>query len=1032
MATNIKSRDIQINLNFFWESEDYNINPSGWVLLKSEFENQENSRVKIPYYNTSTKELLNVEWDIPEFFKQTFDYKKYGNYVPEDYNLFSRTYIPEECNLNYSSYIELYSQDAIESTVLRDSDQNEFTIKHLIEYSSKIYPARDSDQNGKKYLNNDYLIQTEEDKKNFTYHHSAQLNILDQTLVQSFKISVLKNLPELSIPCKEQILENNQIYKGTSLIWKYTIAPYMPYGILESKAVSGEIDLMMIGEEKHTIDEFKYYNSGVQGLIRMKMTSYNSDARTLEKIKFDFYDVWGKVCDMELPEMVSYNGNLLINVPLDGNILSTMHADKSYPNHIDTEKVSKDSVFLGKYLNLAKATYIDDLQSLIKTSNSPVENKLNFWHDPNIKEGLLQNWLYYIKIYFKYSDSTDYEDSPEECYYYWTNTKFNEYFYNTDPEHPNYNNRPFDVNFSVSTNIVGKNIYSEYNNISDTETIYKEKTIENNPFQVQVLVNLENNYRTLFLNTKRPNSYLKELNYGVSGINGDLDNVNQVWDTSQITSIGIDDSESQKTAITEWLLNHKKQNSRITSVTYPSTIDGTGNATINAHSWVLQDADTEADMYLTLDENFQYNMLYSYNMQEKQISAYEVIQKDIPKKDYYSCYYHWHGNDQTQHGRGYGLLDRHYKFPTNTICHINGQAPSEGGSTTDWAANSSWLPYNIKESGAFILKTDTKYVSSEVAAFMNEYDKYANTNINNIFTNNMLSYVSFKGYMGTGDFWQNPLDEYGFYIEPGHRKDWKDGLYAVLPELHGPNARHYSEFLNKPQYGYLVYRNGNSVVPFRPDDDLEEFYDDGALQLYCINKQQTITITTAIPVNYNQNLGILVNKQNLVIQAIPQEFPDIYLGYVNIKNWYKELNTPQYPCISITTSAPREALYVLELNLKIKYLERSLEESLWAYDNYNDECFQVKDNQYLYIRNKDKIKKFLKGVYSGGTIDLSKMFQSSNIKGSLGAQMFLTAINAVQYVNKEVKKNKGRQIKTIEAGITTICPIEINSMYEVD
>jgi len=181
------------------------------------------------------------------------------------------------------------------------------------------------------------------------------------------------------------------------------------------------------------------------------MTSYNSVGHTLNTIKLTFYDLYGEVCTYTLPKMISYNGTFQVIVPLDGSLHEGMQANPNHPNkfsatRLDLSETTGITFLPNKNVNIPLTNYIDDLGNLAGITQYA-------YHDQSEPEGLHPYYLYYVTVSWDEEEQPGNYITADEGYWYWTNNKFNTYYF--DNNILNYNDIDFDLDLSVNAYIQG-------------------------------------------------------------------------------------------------------------------------------------------------------------------------------------------------------------------------------------------------------------------------------------------------------------------------------------------------------------------------------------------------------------------------------------------------------------------------------------------------------------------------------------------------------------------------------------------------
>lgn len=969
MGTTLKTRKIQLNLNFFWESENININPSGWVLLESTLNNEEISDKEITLsYIDSTHSSQSFQWK-PNNFPAKFEPTK----KPEQsLYLFKLKYEPENFNGVYSQYLEQFSEESyykinigniktINSNEIYDLEKNTITtdnvtvtLEQLINKQFTYKPYYDKSKS--QYQENEYQFKTGTFQNNNLDLKLDKTNITDQLLVQLLKTPVLKNIT-MEVPLKEQVI-NDKTYKCNSgLIWKYKIAPIMPYGILESLAVEGEIDLLNIGIFQQKLNKFKYYNTEFQSQLLLDITSYNSQGNTVDSLKLSFYDIHGKVCDYILPKMTSYNGQFKITVPLDGILHDGMYADENYPNYFsNNSNIEGDSAILKRLPD--KDLFIKDNSYVEKLNHSSSAEKgqmIYAYHDKSLSEGLHPNYLYWVKISYNLEENPEVFTEFPEGFWYWTNSKYNEYYYNDN--YNNYNDIPFDLDLIVKASISGNSpeiSTEEFQSGDDVLTIYKEKNKKGLPFIISIYPDFNNYYSTLRVNVNDTSSFLKSISYGINSEKSE-------WDrslSSVVVADDIYDAEEYSHVIWDIQNTFATENSNIEY--YPSYGNTDELESFEGKKiFNLKDVKYN-DLNLKFTEDIQRTFLHQLVTANKKIAYHPVVKSTINTKYIKSGAY---------------LRDKN-NMPVTILYHRNSEGEinslDEKFQNAGWGVGDCPADLTSQDRNNAVLYFNMKNTSQQFHGAW--FIQKGGTSIKNssIFGSNQLTYIHVYGLVGdtlnvklinSTNGWEKVDSAVSWDAWIGCRPYmWKEKDHKGIT----------AGVTNGDYNSYLCYVFNDSLYVFK-DKNIPEYLKTG-VSYYGINEQeQFIGSAEGVPIEYRQNEGSLINKQDLVIQIEGKENPDIYLlpyninRPINIELWKNiEGSSKDSKCITFKYNGIAQT--VQNLSIKLNYPQKYLDEmdyykdpdteKILPYSGYT--VFYKKDNQNIPIYNAsyDPSKKF--------------------------------------------------------------------------
>lgn len=978
MATTLKRR-IQLNLSFLWESENININPIGWVLLDTKLNGEdiaERNNYTVKFTEVNTENYMEDSWAIPPFMKTI---QKVYEYSTDPFYSFSLNYHPETFKGVYSQYLDKYALGVYNQynvVILKEDNQgqdqivslfpeNQNTIKNLLskQFTYKSY----FNQRTKKYSEQEYSFQYSDYKANevdtllkikkLPYIGNPDNNtsqLTDQLLVQLFKLPILKNTDPFEIPLKNQ--DKYQCLSG--LVWHYKIAPIMPYGILDNLAVEGEIDLMQIGIYKQEINSFKYYNTEYQSTLNINMTSYNSVGHTLNTIKLTFYDLYGEVCTYTLPKMISYNGTFQVIVPLDGSLHEGMKANPDHPNkfsatELDLSETTGITFLPNKNVKIPPTNYINDL-------GNPTGIIQYAYHDQSEPEGLHPYYLYYVTISWDEEEQPGNYITADEGYWYWTNNKFNTYYF--DNNILNYNDIDFDLDLSVNAYIQGTAPETETQVINDKTTIYTENT-ENNPFTVTILPDLVNNYKTLFFNTSNVASFIDSISFGVN------ENI-QEWNRD-LAILNIDDTDKDEESYVNWNIYTEDFNTNSEIINYyPSfgnyqdTVQFTGQKIDNSQLTNKSTSDLKLKLKEDLKRVFEYD-----SISEKQTkSVYLVDKKPWKEKHVCNACFIWNIENPiktiiwaTDSENDMHTLDGTIQTRLKTDLYLDriGQnkiAEINGGQQSAVYIN----PRGLNESSTF------------AGSWFRQGGTPLNMSLLNL-ESNQLGILTFYSVIG------NHMDQYigndwfAEFQNPPHSWDAKNNDTGRGNPLcfhqydrnedrsdRGTSWAHLDSnpsIINSPKQNLRFYKYGNNYYIFKitAEDVAKYQYLSYNAVIYGINKQKTsLESEVDVITQILQNTGFIQNLQDLIIQINQKAKPDIYIGLLNSKLWIKNIasilnksrNELDNKCVNFIYNG--NAQTVQNLKIKLPYIERFISDQEYYKDPDDNKCYPITNSLVYY------------------------------------------------------------------------------------
>lgn len=454
-STDSNWQNYSIYANFNWQTDNFNVNPQQLVV---------------------------------------YDVKWVSNYSEEKagtYEINGTSYTVALPTTEKHSYINL---DTINTTNVEYSDflkNNYSTIASRYISYNKITPSRVSG------------VPKQEDNKSYYYlnlHHilteNGEVKMYDDTgkIIESdqyvedyivnnyFSSSISKKLFDISIPYKDS--QGNTINQR-DLILSYKVAPVMPYGVLTDLAQIQYIDFSKIGSGEITLDGYRYYNGENLCTLQLESSIYPEENKGVSGVELEFYDNQGLCAIYNIDNRVSYSGIITSYIPLNGNAsnykLSYYDSNSNLINHagqiyssenIAPEDTTISFVYLQTENNIPKPIkvtwdgekFVDSNKTAVSVSSStPI-----FYNDAGT---LYSNMLYAVKIIYKYTiknalgeyDSTVKNYYKTEWRWLWTNTMFNQYYYNVK----DFKDNKFELQLDIST---------DYRSALNTNTELQEKS----------------------------------------------------------------------------------------------------------------------------------------------------------------------------------------------------------------------------------------------------------------------------------------------------------------------------------------------------------------------------------------------------------------------------------------------------------------------------------------------------------------------------------------------------------------------------
>ena len=500
--TTVNYQPYDIYINFNWKTNNPDVNPKSIVIYDFKWvSNSGNDSKAGQYYVTGDKEAKVAP--LPEISK-TDETKKYieleikGQASTDDYDSFLSS--------NYQTESDRYKGH----TKITQSVQNGIP------------------EEGKYYLDLHHIV----DGK---YYNDKGEELTTPTDVEDcivnnyFKSSITKKGFTINIPDTDS--KRNKIDKR-DLILSFKVAPMMKYGVLSDLVQTHYIDFSKIGSGEINLEGYKYYIGENLCTLQIDSSIYPEDNKGVAEIEVQFYDNQGLCAKYFINNLVSYSGIITEYIPLNGNSsnykLSKQHNKKLIPHagqmFTDREKPENvDTTLSYVYLN----TEIEEGGKL-----KPVEVIYNkedktFYKDNDNKEPvtigptspifyndagtLYSNMLYAVKIIYKYTSKNvlgEYNTDGIkwdhfEWRWLWTNTMFNQYYYNVKDFKDNQFELQLDLNVDYEADFSSNTIkqYQSSNKSTEISASNLGANIQNLNGKINYRINLglQNSWNTFNL-----------------------------------------------------------------------------------------------------------------------------------------------------------------------------------------------------------------------------------------------------------------------------------------------------------------------------------------------------------------------------------------------------------------------------------------------------------------------------------------------------------------------------------------------------
>ena len=427
--TNVNFQQYDIYVNFNWQTNNLDVNPKSIVIYDFKWASNSGDANKAGQYYVTGDEVVNVA-PLPEI-PTTDETKKYieleitGQANTDDYDKF--------LNSNYQT----------------QSDQYKGHTKITQQIENGI------PEEGKYYLDLHHIVEGK--------YYNNKGGLADPVEVQDcivnnyFKSSITKEGFTINIPDTDS--KGNKIDKR-DLILSFKVAPMMEYGVLSDLVLTHYIDFSKIGSGEINLEGYRYYIGENLCTLQIDSSIYPEDNKGVAEIEVQFYDNQGLCAKYFINNLVSYSGIITEYIPLNGNSSNyklskqngkkliphagQMFTDGTIPKNVDTTlsyvylntEIGKDAklkpieVTYDKERNIFYKVDDPNKQEVTISPTSPI-----FYNDAGT---LYSNMLYAVKIIYKYTsknvlgeyNTKDSKWFKSEWRWLWTNTMFNQYYYN--------------------------------------------------------------------------------------------------------------------------------------------------------------------------------------------------------------------------------------------------------------------------------------------------------------------------------------------------------------------------------------------------------------------------------------------------------------------------------------------------------------------------------------------------------------------------------------------------------------------------
>lgn len=533
-ADKIKYKDYSIYINFNWETNNPNINPSqlvaydfNWISNSIEISDVNNAAGS--FMCGATIKKLDLIKDFPRNTVITGE-----NTVTE-----GETHADGYIHRTISNY-ENFSTETYNDFITHNYDASIANEKYVNATKINQSYSKGKPEEGQYYLNLHHIVENKYYDGKGTKINPTK--VPDCIVNNYFKSSISKHMFDISIPDKY----NGETVDCRNLILSYKVAPMMEYGVLSDLVQTHYIDFSKIGSGEINLNGYKYYNGENLCTLQIDSSIYPEENKGVAGIELQFYDNQGQCAVYNINNRASYSGIITSYIPLNGN--QTTYNLSSYQDK--KLIVHAGQVFIKDATKYTGANYDSSLSYIYLSEDgdgklAPKEvvykniNQIDGWYykedlekdksDPkfnltpidfananyksiyyNDAGTLYSNMLYAVKIVYKYTtknalgeyDTTNKFNEKCEWRWLWTNTMFNQYYYNVS----DFKDNKFELQLDISADYsIKANLHSTKDDQTtfETQNNYEKLGVITQTYDgtitSQLHVGLKNTYNTFSL-----------------------------------------------------------------------------------------------------------------------------------------------------------------------------------------------------------------------------------------------------------------------------------------------------------------------------------------------------------------------------------------------------------------------------------------------------------------------------------------------------------------------------------------------------
>lgn len=446
-------------INFSWETEDPNINPAAVILTDVEWVGEYKQQGKVKFWYKDKNEIKLIENDIKNYQLVQYTNNKsatpsypYDNYYEtlldaleyKDYGVFASNSYNAMLASSLSSINIDYSKDALTKLNIKKENSDGYLMLpveksyyiNALEKIENIFYSKSS-STGKMFKIDpyeipDYIV-------NNYFHYPIYKKFLEFTIPTNQKILIQESKKDNDGKITEEAVYIDKKPDITNMVYKYTVTPAMPYGLLDEYSITNYIDFSKIGTGSIELNTWKYFIGENSLTLTLGLEAYIEDNMGISEIAIEFIDNQGVAAIYHITGKASYSGQFTEVIPLNGA------TSKNNLNSLNTYRGTTWNYTNGICVHCGQQLTEYQEGCVIFKDNKPViatsENTITETGEPTYylnDAGIIYfGMLYLAKITVKYcpKDALDNLDDSDSTRFktfnrwLWTTTMFNDQYY---------------------------------------------------------------------------------------------------------------------------------------------------------------------------------------------------------------------------------------------------------------------------------------------------------------------------------------------------------------------------------------------------------------------------------------------------------------------------------------------------------------------------------------------------------------------------------------------------------------------------